>query len=277
MRLVDLGVPIVPHPQDTNVGEIERWTHDRGPERLGRAFAGFLEGVATRNQLDSVPALDADAFPDGMFLSNEIIRLAVHGGTHLDAPYHYGPTCEGRPAKRIDEVPLAWCLGPGVRLTFTDKAPLELITSADVERELARIGHAIAPGDIVLIHTGWDARWPDPAYFDRHPAMSLEATKLLVQRGVRVIGVDTNGFDLPPTAMVEAYALSGDSAHLWPCHMYGREVEYLQIERMGGLGRLPAAHGFTVACFPICVDGAGAGWVRPVAMIDDERKGAAST
>jgi kynurenine formamidase len=269
MRLVDLSVPIAPHPRDPNVGEIEHWTHERGPEVLGRAFAPLLEETAARRGLEAVPVLDAGAFPDGVFLSNEFVRLAVHGGTHLDAPFHYGPLCEGKPAKRIGDVPLEWCFGPGVRLSFTGKAPLELIEADDVERELERIGYAVEPGDIVLIETGWDTRWPDAEYFDAHPAMSLEATRLLVERGVRVIGIDTNGFDLPSAAMVEAYAVTGDPSHLWPCHMYGREAEYLQIERMGGLGRIPVAHGFEVACFPIRVDGAGAGWARPVAIVHD--------
>jgi kynurenine formamidase len=155
-----------------------------------------------------------------------------------------------------------------VRLTF-DKAPLEVISAAEIDAELERIGYSIKPYDIVLIETGWDRRWPDAAYFDEHPAMSVEATALLVQRGVKVIGIDTNGFDLPTKAMIERYALTGEPDHLWPCHMYGREVEYLQIERLGGLERLPVAHGFKVACFPIRVHEAGAGWARPVAIIDD--------
>jgi kynurenine formamidase len=269
VRLVDLSVPISPHPRDPNVSEIEQWTHERGPELIGRAFAPLLERTAAEHGLATVPVLDADSFPDGVFLSNEFVRLAVHGGTHLDAPFHYGPLCEGRPAKRIGDIPLEWCWGEGVRLSFTGKAPLEPISADDVEAELARIGHEIRPGDIVLIETGWDTRWPDAEYFDAHPAMSLQATRLLVEQGVRVIGIDTNGFDLPPAAMIEAYALSGESGCLWPCHMYGREQEYLQIERMGGLGAIPVPHGFQLACFPIRVDGAGAGWVRPVAIVND--------
>jgi kynurenine formamidase len=269
MRLVDLSVPIAPHPGDPNVGEVERWTHERGPELIGRAFAPLLEETARRHGLAEVPVLDSRSFPDGVFLSNEFVRLAVHGGTHLDAPFHYGPVCEGRPAKRIGEIPLEWCWGDGVLLSFTGKAPLELIEAEDVERELQRIGYTPKSGDIVLIETGWDERWPEPDYFDAHPAMSLDATRLLVEQGVRVIGIDTNGFDLPSAAMIEQYALTGDPSHLWPCHMYGREREYLQIERMGGLGRIGATHGFQLACFPIRVDGAGAGWVRPVAIVHE--------
>ena len=269
MRLIDLSVAIAEHPSDPNIGEIERWTHDDGPQRLAAAFAPFMAKLAVEHSLTSLPQIDATAFPDGMFLSNEFVRLAVHGGTHLDAPYHYGPTCEGRPAKRIDEIPLEWCHGDAVRLTF-DKRALEVITAEDITRELSRIGYAVKPFDIALIATGWDARWPSPEYFGEHPAMTVEATRMLVERGVKVIGIDTNGFDLPTREMIRAYALSGDTRHLWPCHMYGREVEYLQIERMGGLDQIPVDHGFQVACFPIRIDGAGAGWVRPVAMLHDE-------
>jgi len=268
-RLIDLSVPTAPHPLDPNIGEIERWTHERGPQLLGRAFAPLLEETAHRHGLEVVPVLDEHAFPDGVFLSNEFIRLAVHGGTHLDAPFHFGPLCEGLPAKRIADVPLDWCWGAGVRLSFRSKRPLDTISADDVEAELARIGYTIKPGDIVLIDTGWDSRWPDPSYFNTHPAMGLDATRMLVERGVRVIGIDTNGFDLPSAAMIEAFAMTGDPSVLWPCHMYGREAEYLHIERMGGLDRIPVDHGFTVACFPIRLDDAGAGWVRPVAIVHD--------
>ena len=42
--------------------------------------------------------------PHGSFFSNERISLRSHLGTHLDAPIHFYPTSEGRPAKTIDEV-----------------------------------------------------------------------------------------------------------------------------------------------------------------------------
>ena len=54
-----------------------------------------------------------------------------------------------------------------------------------------------------------------------------------------------------------------------PAHMVGREREYCQIERLANLGELPAPYGFRVACFPIRIAGAGAGWTRAVALIDD--------
>jgi cyclase len=56
---------------------------------------------------------------------------------------------------------------------------------------------------------------------------------MLVETGVKIIGIDTNNFDLPPSHMIREYARTGDANHLWPCHMYGRRQEYVQIEQLG--------------------------------------------
>jgi kynurenine formamidase len=95
--------------------------------------------------------------------------------------------------------------------------------------------------------------------------MSEEATRYLVERGVRVIGIDAWGLDRPMHLMLEAYRRTGDRSALWPAHHFGREQEYLQLEKLAGLEQLPEPTGFTVACFPVAVAGAGAGWTRVVA------------
>ena len=47
----------------------------------------------------------------------------------------------------IDEVPLEWCFQPGVKLDFRHFGDGYVVTAADVEAELKRIGHAAAAGD----------------------------------------------------------------------------------------------------------------------------------
>lgn len=269
MQLIDLGMVVTEHPHDPNVHTIERWTHESGPGRIGAAMAPLIEAVARRAGINPVPTLDKSTFPDGVFLGNEVVTLTVHGGTHVDAPFHYGPMSEGEPARTIEQIPLDWCCGPGVRLSFRDADPLHVITCADVCQEIERIRYDLRPGDVVLIETGWSYRYPDPSYFTEHPAMSPEAIGHLVDCGVKLIGVDTCGFDLPTRTMIESFVLTGDPAHLWPCHMFGRTREYLQIERMAGLDRLPGPTGFTVFCAPVPVDGAGAGWARPFAVVGE--------
>jgi len=55
----------------------------------------------------------------GPFCANDHVETLSHAGTHVDAPWHFGPVVEGQPAKKIDEVPLEWCYGNGVLLDFS--------------------------------------------------------------------------------------------------------------------------------------------------------------
>ncbi|MER6052228.1 cyclase family protein [Streptomyces sp. BHT-5-2] len=216
----------------------------------------------------AVLGLTPEDFPDGMAISNETVTLTTHTGTHMDAPLHYGPFSGGRPAKSIDRVPLEWCFGPGVRLDLRHVPAGEGITVDDLEQALAAARHRLRPGDLVLLWTGADALWGSARYLTDHPGLTGEGTRFLVERGVRVIGIDAWGLDRPMRSMIEDYRRTGDRGHLWPAHLYGRTREYLQLEKLAHLADLPAATGFTVACFPVAVAGAGAGWTRVVALLD---------
>ena len=81
----------------------------------------------------------------------EEVQAITHTGTHVDAPYHYGPVSEGKPARTIDQVPLEWCFAPGVVLDVRHKAAGEFITVADLQAALAHIHYQLRPLDIVLL------------------------------------------------------------------------------------------------------------------------------
>jgi kynurenine formamidase len=51
--------------------------------------------------------------------AHDHVEALSRAGTHVDAPWHFGPVTAGRPAKKIDEVPLEWCYGDGVLLDFS--------------------------------------------------------------------------------------------------------------------------------------------------------------
>jgi kynurenine formamidase len=252
MKVIDLSVPLEPSAGEPVPVAIEFVSHAEGADILGRP-AG----------------LDRTAFPGSMAVSLEHVRLTSHSGTHVDAPAHYGPTCAGAPARTIDELPLEWFIGPGVLLDLATGSD-EVVSAAEVEAELHRIGHRLSPGDIVLIHTGADSRWGSAGYFTDFRGVSRDATAYLVERGVRVIGVDSFGFDAPFHRMLASYRDGGGPDALWPAHLYGREKEYCQIERMTNLTGIGRARGFTVVCLPVKLAGAGAGWCRAVALIDEE-------
>lgn len=215
--------------------------------------------------------LRAEDFPDGMAISNETVTLTTHTGTHMDAPLHYGPRTGDRRARSIDEVPLEWCHGPGVRLDLRHLTPGVGISVADLRLALERAAHELAAGDIVLLWTGADRFWGSEQYLTEFPGLTGEATAWLVAAGVRVIGIDAWGMDRPMAGMVEDYLATGDRSVLWPAHIVGREHEYLQLEKLGGLAALPAATGFVVSCFPVRVTGAGAAWTRVVAQVHEDQ------
>jgi kynurenine formamidase len=139
------------------------------------------------------------------------------------------------------------------------------ITRNDVEAELERIGHTLEPLDIVLVMTGTNLK--EPGYESRHPGLRVDATEFLVDRGVRLIGIDAWGLDRPFDVMIED-ARAG-RAQFWESHLLGRRKEYCQIERLANLDSLPRPTGFVVSAFPFKLEGASAAWARVVAIFDE--------
>lgn len=196
----------------------------------------------------------------------EEVTAITHSGTHVDAPYHYGPESEGAPSKRIEDCPLEWFFSDGVILDLTHKQPGEKISVADLEEALAAIRYELKPLDIVMIMNGRDEYLGSEEYFEQ-PGMTRESTLWLVEQGIKVIGVDMYGFDRKFDDMAEDFKRTGDGSGLWEAHFAGLEREYCQIEKLVNLASVPRPFGFKVACFPIKVEGGSAGWSRVVAFV----------
>jgi len=198
-----------------------------------------------------------------------MLTLTTHSGTHLDAPYHYHPTMDnGEPALTIDQIPLEWCFSDGVLLDFSAKADGERVNVADVEAELDRIGYELKPLDIVLVRTGADAAWGKPEYLVKGCGMTKESTLCILDKGVKVVGIDAWSWDRPLPFLAKEFQETGDPSVIWEAHFAGIEKGYCHMEKLANLEAIPRPHGFKVACFPIKVKSASAGWVRPVAIVD---------
>lgn len=260
MQLVDLSVLVENSVSEPMKIEVERLDHYRG----AKEFCGKVE-AHNQSKGDSRRLLVED-FPDSAFITLDTVTLPTHMGTHIDAPIHYGTHSEGQPARTVDQLPLEWFYRRGVRLDLTHKQPGEFITVEDLQTALDRTGHQLQPLDIVLIWTGTDKLWGKREYFSHAPGMSREATAWLTDREIKVIGIDTYGFDRPFVTMLEDFWQTGDRDRLWPAHFYGREREYIQIERLANLDLLPPT-GFQVSCFPLKIKGLDASWVRAVAIV----------
>jgi len=207
--------------------------------------------------------------PEALGWANDSVSMISHAGTHVDAPWHYGPVSEGKKARTIDEMPIEWFYGDGVVLDMRHKPRGSGITVADLEEALLRIEYRIKPLDIVMIQTGADKLWGTPEYFDAGCGMTRESTLWLLDQGVRVTGIDAWGWDRPFWAIREDFARTGDRGLLWGAHYAGIDREYCHIEKLANLDRLPRPYGFKVACFPVKLAGGSAGWSRVVAILED--------
>ena len=230
----------------------------------------YYDHVSTRGQLMGFfPGLTEGELPGREGWAVEELRISTHNGTHLDAPYHFHSTMDGgKRAITIDEVPLEWCYGPGVKLDFRHFEDGYVATPDDIETELRRIGHEISPGDIVLVNTSAGAKYGRDDYVASGCGVGREATLYLTRRGVRVTGTDAWSWDAPFVHTAVRYSATKDAGLIWEGHRAGMEIGYCHIEKLHNLETLPAT-GYMVARFPFKIEGASAGFTRAVAIFED--------
>lgn len=215
------------------------------------------------------PGLQPQDLPDGEAWAIEKVELITHNGTHLDAPYHFASTMnKGERAITIDEVPLDWCFQPGVKLDFRHFEDGYVVTARDVEAELERIRHSLSPLEIVVVNTSAGQRYGQDDYVTAGCGMGYEATMYLLERGVRLTGTDGWSWDAPFIHTKQKYLETGDAGLIWEGHKAGRDIGYCHLEKLHNLEALPAT-GFTLACFPMKIRAASAGWTRAVAILED--------
>lgn len=255
-RFIDLSIAIEPDlPSDPPmmIPTIDYMDHEAGAESMQLFF----------------PTLKKEDLPGGKGWAVEYVQLSTHSGTHLDAPWHYHPTMDrGKRSLTIDEIPLEWCMGDGVVLDMRHLEDGRLVTPADMEEALEKIGYRLKPLDIVLVMTGADAFWGTPDYLLKGCGMGREATLWLLERGVRVVGTDAWSWDRPLPLIAREFERTGNASIIWEGHFAGIEKSYCHIEKLTNLDKLPPS-GFTFFCFPVKIKAASAGWVRAVALVEE--------
>ena len=266
MKIIDLSLPIDEKAFEVHKVRIERITHKAGVEKfnrliMGKTLLGKIKYILGQR------IVKKEQLPDEEFLSLEIVHAPVHIGTHLDYSFHYGSKSENRASKTADEIPLEYCYQNGVKLDLRHKNPNEIIKADDLAVALKKINYQLMPLDIVLIHTAADKLYGSAKYFSDYPGVDVSAIDYLLDKGVKIFGVDTMGIDRPYKFMLKDFLESKDPKTFYPAHFYGRKKEFIHIERLANLEKLPN-FGFKIVCFPIRIKNTGAAWARVVALLD---------
>ena len=160
-------------------------------------------------------------------------------GTHWAAPAHF---CSGQAA--ADELDPGDFFHPAVvldvRAAVADNADFTL--GVEEIRQWEAAYEPIPPGSAVIMRTGFEDRWDDPAgYLNadpdgglHYPGFGDQATRWLIQhRSIGALGIDTMGID--PGADTEFRA----NQLLLRSHR-------MHLENLCGLGEMPPAGGWII-------------------------------
>lgn len=128
-----------------------------------------------------------DCTPPNLFCVQKI-EAKAGAGTHMDAPAHCFEI-----SATIDELELKNLLTDCI-VIHIDKADANYLAMPDVVHSFEEEYGTIPPNAFVVFHTGWDKHWSNPKQYrnDLHfPSIHEETAKLLLERDVAGIGIDT--------------------------------------------------------------------------------------
>lgn len=198
----------------------------------------------------------------GWFRASYAFSAPEHGGTHLDAPIHFA---EGRLTN--DEIPLSGLMGPSAVLDVTEEAtPDYLVRVEDLRSWESEYGE-LPDGGVLMIRTGWGARWGDrteylgtsltgpEALSKLHfPGLGAEAAQWLADnRGIVAVGVDTPSIDRGQSADFSAQRI-----------LYAENIS--GFENVANLDLLPEVGAYVLA-LPMKIEGGSGGPLRIVAFV----------
>lgn len=168
-------------------------------------------------------------------------EFGSHTGTHMDAPAH---VLEG--GRSLDRISPERFVGPAVVLRATDLRKID----ADALRALP-----LATADFLLLHTGWDKKWGQTAYYEGYPTLTADAVEFLKTLSLKGVGFDCPGPDAAGEDLWRHRALLG--------------ADILLIENLTGLEKLPAT-GSIFYAIPLPIRDADASPVRAFATVEGE-------
>jgi arylformamidase len=183
------------------------------------------------------------------------LLLNEHTGTHVDAPAHYLPPGHAH-HRWVDEVPLEQWMGPACHIGCDAVEPRSGLSADHVLAWEGRHG-PIERGDIAVFEFGWWRKWAvrpnDVAFLTDWPGLGSDCVELLLERGVKAVGVDT----LSPDVF-------GDTES--PVHRALLGAGVVIVENLANLDRVPPR--FSLMALPLRIRGGSGAPCRATAFVE---------
>jgi kynurenine formamidase len=211
---------------------------------------------------------EAHDLPNGEGWGAENLRIHTHLGTHVDAPLHYGSTCEGKPARTITDLKLNELYCDGFVLDLREHAKAnEAITIPMLKTALERNGGRITSGCALMLRTGQEQYGLGDPQFFTYPGMTRESTLFLASLGAKILCTDALGWDRPFAVIRQVFKSTKDRSQIWDGHFAGRDKEIFIVQQISNLAALPP-NGFKVGFFPLKLARCSAAPARVVAFVN---------
>lgn len=174
------------------------------------------------------------------------MSMSTHQGTHLDVPFHFYDD-----GKTVDQMPLDRFYGSASLVDLAPGGCLAPKTPITPEM-LAPHAAKFQPGAKVIYRTGWDRTFGTPECFTDFPTLTLDAAQWIARQRIGLLGMDT----LTPSADWKQVHLA----------LLAKDVEIVVVEGLTNLDKLPER--FTLAAFPLNIQGRDGSPIRAVAIVD---------
>ncbi|RMG67069.1 MAG: cyclase family protein [Calditrichaeota bacterium] len=202
----------------------------------------------------------------GFYYSAYKFCAAEHGGTHIDAPVHFG---QGK--RPVNEIPLEQLMGPAVVIDVSDKAlkNRDYLVGVEDFKAWEQAHGRIPDGAMVFLRTGYGRFWPNREKYMgtaergpeavkklHFPGLAPRAAQWLVEnRNIHAVGLDTPSIDYGQSTNFETHQI-----------LNGHNIPAL--ENVANLDQLPPTGAWVIA-LPMKIRGGSGGPVRIIARLPE--------
>lgn len=175
------------------------------------------------------------------------IVLGTHTGTHCDAPRHFVPGGD-----TVENLSLDTLIGPALIVDFSNCTRGQEFGAGDFENKVGD-----RHPERLILRFDWSDYWGTMEYYRAHPFISEEAARWMVDRGVRLLGMDTpmpdnpeNGRSAPVDSPVHKILLgSGVILVEYLCNL--RQLQCQEVELIVLPLKISQGDGAPVRCVAI--------------------------